>query len=305
MVGSSSPCPVRRGRCGRCGTTRPSPASRHGQRGHGRRRRARTGSRASASRRWPSGRRKLLRGGEPEVATYARVEAVDVRVRPSAGPVDAAVDVVEAAATIVREKLGAFVWATGETTWAEAIGRDSRRAAGTWPSRIGTGGQVGALFGDVEWLRRDDVRSDDDLGDEDTQSATLGLLDLARPSATRRRRSGWRSPSSRPAGTRTWRWPLRSPEHELVEHRTAFLGGRMGRSRAALTTAALLFAALPAADQAAGWPAQRRALATRPGRSVMTNPVALLADQAVIGELAEQLVHALPRAADRRRHVHR
>ncbi len=43
-----------------------------------------------------------------------------------------------------------------------------------------------------------------------------------------------------------------TPERELVEHRTAFLGGRMGRSRAALTTAALLFAALPASDPAAG-----------------------------------------------------
>ncbi len=94
---------------------------------------------------------ELLRGGDPEVATYARVEAVDVRVSALGRPGRAAVDVVEATATIVREKLGTFIWATGETTWSEAIG--ARLAASGWDlalTEIGTRGQVGALFGDVD-----------------------------------------------------------------------------------------------------------------------------------------------------------
>ena len=65
----------------------------------------------------------MLRTTNPIVATYARVEAVDVRISAVADDVAGADDLVETAATVVLERLGSYVWATGETTWSEAIGR--------------------------------------------------------------------------------------------------------------------------------------------------------------------------------------
>src|SRR5262245_9782653 len=72
-------------------------------------------------------RDELLRRSNPEVATYARAEAVDVRVSAGGG-VEAdgsartAEEIVEAAAAIVEQRLGQHVWATGEVTWSDAIG---------------------------------------------------------------------------------------------------------------------------------------------------------------------------------------
>ncbi|HYH92899.1 MAG TPA: molybdopterin-binding protein, partial [Candidatus Saccharimonadales bacterium] len=104
----------------------------------------------------------LLRTPNPEVATYARVEAVDVRVSAIGGPAadgstKTAMELLEPVATIVEARLGAHVWATGDTTWAGAIG--ARLAELDWRLavvEIGTGGQVAALFGDVDWLAFDE-----------------------------------------------------------------------------------------------------------------------------------------------------
>ena len=100
----------------------------------------------------------LLRERNPEVATYARVEAVDVRISSIGGPDEHGVDRTAAerlapVAAIVEAQLERHIWATGETTWADAIGE--RLAALGWrlgTCEVGTGGQVAALIGDVEWL---------------------------------------------------------------------------------------------------------------------------------------------------------
>src|SRR3990172_9299801 len=71
----------------------------------------------------------LLRQPNPEVATYARVEAVDVRI--SAFPEEAsdgtrprsAEDLVAQAEREVLAKVGGHVWAREDETWAGAIGR--------------------------------------------------------------------------------------------------------------------------------------------------------------------------------------
>jgi molybdenum cofactor synthesis domain-containing protein len=197
---------------------------------------------------------ELLRGGDPEVATYARVEAVDVRVSAIGRPDRSAATAVAATAALVEERLGAFIWATGETTWSEAIA--ARLAAQRWDlalTEIGTRGQVGALLGDVEWLRRDDVRTDDDLGDG-PEARDRALLELARAIRATATTVGVAVAIVETGGDTDVAVAVATPDHELVEHRTAFLGGRMGRSRAALATAALLFAALPAAATTADEP---------------------------------------------------
>ena len=87
---------------------------------------------------------ELLRGGDPEVATYARVEAVDVRISAVGRPDRPAGPVVEATARIVEDRLGPHIWATGETTWSDAIGaRLGERGWDLAVCEIGTRGQLG------------------------------------------------------------------------------------------------------------------------------------------------------------------
>jgi nicotinamide-nucleotide amidase len=190
----------------------------------------------------------LLREPNPEVATYARVEAVDVRISAVGGPDTTGVgrtaaDLVDEVATIVRERLGHHIWATGDTTWAGAIGR--RLEALGWRAAVeefGTGGQTGILFGDVPWLRLVVSHPTDD---DDSSADDDGLIGLAR--------------QVRDAGSAEVGLALRArerdgalavtiavvtPRREYRETRTTFTAGGLGRTRAALTGAAVLFAAL-------------------------------------------------------------
>jgi nicotinamide-nucleotide amidase len=100
----------------------------------------------------------MLRAGNPIVATYARAEAVDVRISAVAEGGRTAEELVEDAASTVLDLVGEHVWASGTTTWSEAIG--ARLAALGWTLaavEIGTGGSFGTLLGDAPWLRFDEV----------------------------------------------------------------------------------------------------------------------------------------------------
>jgi nicotinamide-nucleotide amidase len=182
---------------------------------------------------------ELLRRPNPIVATYARADAVDVRM--SARPVDGrtAEELVAEVAEIVRERLGQHVWATGATTWAEAI--DARLvelgwSLATWEA--GTSGALVGLVGDMPSLRRAVV----DAGPEtSTEAAAAGLLVETGADVVlgvRAREQGGDSSVSVAVATA-------SGVHR--ERRLVFLGGPMGRSRAALTAAAILLERLRAA----------------------------------------------------------
>jgi len=198
---------------------------------------------------------EMLRAANPIVATYARVEAVDVRISAVADGTRSADALVEAAAAVVLERLGGHVWATGETTWSQALG--GRLGALGWTLavvEIGTGGSVHALFGDASWVRftesisadapaaaahgpvpegsGDDEPSDDlvrfaqrarELG-----GAEVGLAVRARP------RTGDTAVSV----------AIVTPGGERRDRRIVFLTGPMGRSRAALAAAAVLLETL-------------------------------------------------------------
>ena len=84
-----------------------------------------------------------------------------------------------------------YVWATGETTWSEAIG--ARLAALGWSLavvEIGTAGQLDALLGDVPWLRFDESLAADAPG---------ALAHGRRPSDDDARRRSDRPTPSRPS----------------------------------------------------------------------------------------------------------
>ena len=183
----------------------------------------------------------LLRATNPVVATYARVDAVDVRVSATAAGGRTAEELVAEAEGPVLAALGAHVWATGATTWPEAIGA---RLAGlgwtlaTWES--GTDGTLVTLLGGTTGLIRSTV-----AGAGDTQlpePAALALRsDAGADVGLAIRASAHGSDTSVSVAVAT-----ASGVHR--ERRMAFIGGGMGRSRAALTAAAILLERLRAAD---------------------------------------------------------
>jgi len=195
---------------------------------------------------------ELLRTPNPEVATYARAEAVDVRIS-AVGDTDGngrartAEALVEAAAAQVIERLGDHVWASGDQTWAGAI--EARLADHGWRVafvELGTRGQVTALFGDADWIDLAEVRPDrqgrpDDA--EDREGTTL--LDMARQVRERAGADVGLAVRARERGGDTAvSVAVVTPATEHRETRRAFLGGSHGRTRAALIAAAVLYGAL-------------------------------------------------------------
>jgi nicotinamide-nucleotide amidase len=206
----------------------------------------------------------LLRASNPIVATYARVEAVDVRISAVGDGTRSAVAIVEAAAATVLERLADHVWATGETTWSQALG--SRLGELGWTLavvEIGTGGSLGALLGDEPWLRFDEsiasdspaARShgaDDDakVGEDDPHAGDEphGSDDLV-AFARRARELGGADVGiavrTRPrTGDTAVSMAIVTPLGERRIRRLVFLTGPMGRSRAALAAAAVLLETL-------------------------------------------------------------
>lgn len=194
----------------------------------------------------------LLRRSDPEIATYARLEAVDVRVSaagPDAEGASAEIRVEEAAA-VVRERLGDYIWAEGDTTWADAIGM--RLGALDWRLAVdetGTGGQVAALFGDVPWLAIVEAHPSEvgrpGAGARAGEQDGGGLLDRARRVRAAGQADIGMSVRARPRGSElAVSVAVVTPERERRQTRTTYLGGAMGRSQAALIAAATLFESL-------------------------------------------------------------
>lgn len=196
----------------------------------------------------------LLRAPNPIVATYARTEAVDVRISAVADPPRTAAELVEEAATTVLGHLGTYVWATGETTWSEAIGGRLGELGWTLAAvEIGTGGSLSALLGDAPWFRFDEVigenapaahahehdpaETEDAAGSDLLRYARrareLGGADVGVAIRTRFR-----------SGDTAVSIALSTPAGERHVTRVVFLTGSLGRSRSALAAAAFLFEVL-------------------------------------------------------------
>jgi nicotinamide-nucleotide amidase len=202
----------------------------------------------------------LLRAKNPIVATYARTEAVDVRISAVADPPRSADDLVEAAAATVLEHLGTYVWATGDTTWSEAIGlRLAERGWTLAAVEIGTGGSLSSLIGDTDWFRFDEVIGEDAPaahahGDESDQvdEADANRSDLVR--FARRARDvggadvGLAIRTRFRSGDTAVSVAVATPVGDRQVSRVVFLTGSLGRSRAALAAAAYLFEVLGEAD---------------------------------------------------------
>ena len=188
---------------------------------------------------------EMLRRPDPEVATYARQEAVDVRI--SASGTDAsgatAAERVEAAAAIVRERLGDNIWAEGDTTWADAVGtRLEERGWRLAVEEIGTAGQVAALFGAVSWLALARVLPAAAGHEGDDEATLVERAGRVRDEAGAETGLAIRI---RPRGSEfAVSVGVVTPEGERRQTRATYIGGAMGRSQAALIAASVMFETL-------------------------------------------------------------
>jgi nicotinamide-nucleotide amidase len=201
----------------------------------------------------------MLRASNPQVATYARADAVDVRI--SARGAGAAAVVGETADRVLA-LVGDHVWAEGDTTWSEAIGAELASRGWTLGCvEVGTGGTLTALFGDPDWLRfAESLAADSPAAiahpDADADVAPVpggalpsgaadGLEALARRAAEvggadvgvglRIRDRG---------GDTAVTVAIVSPLRAHRERHLAFLGGAAGKSRSALVAASAILTEL-------------------------------------------------------------
>jgi nicotinamide-nucleotide amidase len=204
----------------------------------------------------------LLRSVNPVVATYARVEAVDVRISATGDGTTSAEELVETAARAVLGLVGDHVWSTGETTWSGAIG--DRLVELGWTLaivEIGSAGQLASLLGDTPWLRFSESLAADAPGaiahGEEDDRGNPGDEVSDRPSspealeryAARARELGGADVGlalrARPRhGDTVASVVVVTPTGVHRQRRLVFLDGANGRSRAGLAAAAILLEAL-------------------------------------------------------------
>jgi nicotinamide-nucleotide amidase len=120
---------------------------------------------------------ELARGGDPEVATYARADAVDVRIS-SRGP--AAADRVAAMREQIEPRLVPYVFAHGDDGWPETLARVlGKRTVALVEG--GTGGTLVALLGTAPFLVHAELLDAPDDSPADLAQAALAATkaDLA------------------------------------------------------------------------------------------------------------------------------
>ena len=178
--------------------------------------------------------RELLAGANPSIATYARAEAVDVRIAAIDEGDRSARELADGAEHAVLAALGDHVWARGATTWAEAI--DGALADLGWSlatTEAGTDGSLATLLAPSTRRRRAEVVRD---------AAGLGPLAVAAAGVAQRSAAdvgcavGIRARGDDTAVSVA----VITPRGEHHERRLAFMGGDQGRLRAGLAAADIL-----------------------------------------------------------------
>lgn len=165
---------------------------------------------------------EVLRRRNPEVATYARADAVDLRVSTVAEGGRTARELLEAELARLEALVGRYVFARGSAGWPEAIGsRLAGRTVATVES--GTAGLLAATLGTEAWLALAELApagtNDDPLGAagrvRERVGADVGLAVRAVEEGDDMRVA----------------IALTSSDRQATESHTAFLGGEMGRRR--------------------------------------------------------------------------
>ena len=196
----------------------------------------------------------VLRAPDPLVATYARADAVDIRIssRDSDGPAgttgggDAAARVAAMTDRILTT-FGEHVWAEGTTTWPEAIGAAlGDRGQGLAVVEVATGGSLATLLGDRPWLPFTEALA------ADTPTARAHSGAVAQEHLARRAAELGATAIGVAVRARARRADTSvsvvviGPGWVHRERRMVFLGGENGRLRAGLAAASILLGAIRA-----------------------------------------------------------
>ena len=191
----------------------------------------------------------LLRTSNPIVATYARHEAVDVRVSARAADGRTAADLADEAETAVLAQLSDHVWARGNTTWAGAIGE--ALAAHGWTVAIretGTGGAVVGLLRTLSGLVRAEVMVADPrgigAGDANAMADATAVSDATAVREASGANVGFALRVAPAGDDMAADIGIVTPDGARSARRIAFLRGSQGADRAAIAAAAVLLAAL-------------------------------------------------------------
>jgi nicotinamide-nucleotide amidase len=176
----------------------------------------------------------VLRAARPQVATYARVDAVDVVVSAESGVQSEAQDLVDSMVASLRERIGQYVFAEGAETWADALG--ARLAGRTLAViEIGTAGQLGALLGGATYLVAGRLAR---AGVGEGAVDLRGLAQDARATGADVGMAVLASQLRLDTGVRV---AIATESGVTEEKALAFLGGDEGRRRAALSAASILW----------------------------------------------------------------
>jgi nicotinamide-nucleotide amidase len=189
----------------------------------------------------------MLRATDPVVATYARADAVDVRISARGADANGAPAAERVAATTDRVIgiLGGHVWAEGEATWTGAIGAVlEARGATLAVVEVATGGSLATLLGDPDWLTFTEALAA--TTPTARAHATADALEhLARRGMELGEAAIGIGVRARPRGADTGvSVVVVGPDWVHRERRVAFLGGANGRTRAALAAAHILLTAI-------------------------------------------------------------
>ncbi len=186
----------------------------------------------------------LLRAANPIVATYARHEAVDVRISARAAGGRAAAELAGEAEAAVLAHLSEHVWARGNTTWADAIGEAlAERGWSLAMHETGTRGALVGLLRTLAALTRAEVTDAPGTAaggadDAEVMQDATAVRDAAGASV------GFAVRVGRAGDDLAVEIGVVTPKATRSERRIAFLRGSQGADRAAIAAAAVLLAAL-------------------------------------------------------------
>lgn len=200
----------------------------------------------------------LLQAPNPVVATYARQEAVDIRISARAADGRTAAELADEAERAVLAAVGSHVWARGSTTWAQAI--DGALNEHGWTLATRERGSAGALVGllrEMTALRYAEVLTELGPGrrvsdaPDDPAVAENGTVDVAADvaDAERVRSAGAAdvglaiqvAPDGDDLGVRV---AVATPAGVRQERHRALMRGMVGTDRAAIAAAAVLLSVL-------------------------------------------------------------
>jgi nicotinamide-nucleotide amidase len=178
-----------------------------------------------------------LRAMNPLLATYARPDAVDLRISAVASAEGTASELIARAEAEIDALVAPYLFARGRESWVDAleVRLRGRRLATV---EIGSGGQLGALLGAAPWLVFAETLAPDsalatahhDLVEYATRVRAVGAVEIGLAVRARERKGDTAVTIAADIEGRV----------ERVT-RTAFLGGEQGRRRAALAAAGELW----------------------------------------------------------------